>query len=355
MNTVLFDATGTTDPENDPMTFEWDFGDRAKTTGPLVTHVFRQISDFTVVLKVSDNHGGVSMATQVVHAVNAPPVFTSTPTLLVRAGTNYVYTPTLTDADGDASTFQLVEGPDTMSCDTNTGTLNWFPGTNNVGPNPIVLRATDANGGAADQAYTLVVTTPLGPQLDLEPTHIAMTNVLVDSQTLALSGTVRVDLRNNGSDDVPVPFTVSVFADDDCDSAYSTNADRVVGYGIFQAGFPAGASAYVEMTVRGQALFKDAPLYAFVDSQNAVPEYDESNNIRRSGFDAGTNQPPVVDLSASLLQVGRTNLPARALLTARLGNCGLVAVPTNVPMAFYDGKSESRRRVDRGRALRPSV
>ncbi|MEI6395379.1 MAG: PKD domain-containing protein, partial [Verrucomicrobiota bacterium] len=336
-STVTFDATASTDPEGDPMTFAWDFGDRSKTTGPLVTHVFHQISDFTVTLTVADNHGGVTTATQLIHALNAPPVFTSNPPLLTRAGTNCTYTPAITDADGDSSTFELITGPVTMSCDTNSGTLNWLPGTNNIGPNSIVLRATDANGASTDQSFTLVVSTALGPQLDLEPTHIEMTNVMVDSQTLALSGTVRVYLRNNGSDPVPVPFTVSVFVDADFDDAFSTNADYVVGYGVFPAGFPGDGSGYIDMTVNGQALFKDCPLDAFVDSQNVVPEYNKLNNIMRSGSDAPTNTPPVIDLSASLLQVGRLSLPTNALLTARLGNSGLVPVPTNVPMAFYDG------------------
>src|SRR5262249_44611351 len=126
METVSFDASGTTDPENDPLSYQWDFGDHSKTTGLLVTHVFQLISDFTVTLKVSDNHGGVSSATQTVHVLNAPPVFVSNPPLLTRAGTNYTYTPVVSDVDGDAHTFQLVQGPTTMSCDTNTGAVNWL-------------------------------------------------------------------------------------------------------------------------------------------------------------------------------------------------------------------------------------
>lgn len=341
MSDLALDASATTDPENDPMTFEWDFGDRTRTTGPLVSHMYRQMGDFTVTLKVSDNHGGVSLATRAIHVLNAPPVFTSHPPLLARAGTNYTYTPTLSDVDGDTSTFQLIQGPLAMLCDTNTGRLTWLPGTNDLGPNSVVLRATDTNGGSTDQSFTLVVTTPLGPQLDLAPTHIAMTNVVVDSQTLALSGTAKVYLRNSGTDTVPVPFTVSVFVDADFDGAYSTNADRLVGWGNFPAGLLSGQSGWIEMTVNGQSLFKDCPLYAFVDSENVVPEYDESNNIRRSGFDLATNQPPVIDLSAAALQVDRIALPAKATLTARLGNCGLVSVPTNVPMAFYDGNPKA--------------
>ncbi len=337
ISTVTFDAGATTDPENDPMSFEWDFGDRTKTTGPLVTHVFRQIGDFVVRLTVSDNRGGRSQSTKLIQSINAPPIFTSTPPLMVRATKPYAYTPTLDSVDGDSSTFQLVQGPATMSVDPTTGTLTWLPGTDNVGPNPVVLRATDEHGGTADQSFVIAVTVPLGPQIDLQPVHVVMTNVLVDSASLALSGTTRVYIRNNGTDPVPVPFTVSVFVDGDFDGDYSTNADRIVGYGTFPTGFPASSEAWIEMTVQGSSLFKDAPLYAFVDSQNVVAEYVESNNIMRSGSELGTNQPPVIDLSAGLLAVDRTTLPSSVRLTARLGNSGLVSVGTNVPMSFYDG------------------
>ena len=341
MTVVTFDATAVIDPEGDALTFEWDFGDRTRTTGPLVTHVFTQIGDYTVTLKVNDDRGGTNVMAQTIHALNAPPVFVSNPPLLCRAGTNYSYTPQLTDLDEDTSTFVLVQGPATMSCDTNTGTLTWFPGTNNVGPNPVVLRAIDANGGSNDQAFTLVVTTPLGPQLDLAPTHIFLTNVVVESQTLALSGSVRVYLRNNGTDTVPVPFTVTLFVDANNDGAFDTNIDRVVGQGNFPAGLPAAQETWIELGVSGQALFKDSPISAFIDSQNVVPEYNEANNIRRSGFEVDTNTPPVVDLSAASLQADRTGLPALAVLTARLGNSGLVPIATNVPMAFYDGDPHS--------------
>ena len=337
---VTFDATQTYSPSGDPMTFNWNFGDQGKTTGPLVTHVYQQIGNFTATLTVADNYGGVSVATQQLSVLDAPPVFNSTPLLLTPTGTNYSYQPVVTDAAGTSVTFQLVQGPALMSCDTNTGILNWLPGTNNLGPNSIDLRATDANGGVTDETYTLVVTTPLGPQIDLLPTHIDVTNLVADPDSLALSGTVRVYLSNNGTDPVPIPFTVSVFVhatNAPFTGKFATNVDELVGYGVIPAGFPAGASAYVDMTVFGTNFFLGCPLYAYVDSQDVVPEYNKLNNIMRAGSDLSTNTLPVVDFSASFLQVDRRTLPASALLTARLGNSGLVSVPTNVPVAFYDG------------------
>nr|MBP9902674.1 putative Ig domain-containing protein [Verrucomicrobiota bacterium] len=231
----------------------------------------------------------------------------------------------------------LPQGPATMSCDAATGALDWLPGTNNLGTKAVVLRATDAGGAATDQSFNIVVTTPTGPEVDLEPTGIVMTNVTVDSVTLALSGTIKVLVQNNGNDPVPIPFTVSVFVDADFDGLYSTNADRVVARGIIPAGLAKGSVGILEMALHGEALFKDAPLSAFVDSEGVVPEYDENNNLKRSGFDVNTNVPPVLDLSASSLQVNRSSLPTNAILTARLGNSGFVNVPANVPVSFYDG------------------
>jgi len=172
---VTFDATGTGDPEGDPLTFEWNFGDRFKTTGRLVTHVYQQIGDFPLTLTVRDNHGGITVVTQTVSAINAPPQFTSAPPLLVKAGQPYAYTPTVTDINGGLITFQLVTNPLTMTINTNTGALDWLPGTNDTGPTPSSC-APRCHGATADQSFNVVVTTPTGPEVDLELVSVVMTN-----------------------------------------------------------------------------------------------------------------------------------------------------------------------------------
>jgi RHS repeat-associated protein len=334
---ITFDATATTDPDGDTLTFDWDFGDRTRTTGPLVTHVFREVLDYVVTLKVRDQRGGETWETFAITARNSPATISSQPPLLVRSGQPYSYLPTVSDLNGDALSHELAQGPATMSVNPDTGAIDWLPGDADVGPNPVVLRVTDARGAVSEQSWTLVVTTPLGPEIDLEPLAIVMTNVTVDPQSLELGGTVRVEFRNNGADEVPVPFPVTVFVDADNDGAWSTNTDWVVASGTVPAGLQQGFVGWIEMGVRGLALFAGAPLSTFLDSENVVPEYDEANNLRRAGFNSNTNVPPVVDLTASRLQVDRTGLPDRVGLTARLGNAGLVPVAAGAPLAFYNG------------------
>ena len=51
---IVFDATGSYDPDGDPLIFAWDFGDGNKAYGPKVTHRFKKPGTYTVKLRVDD-------------------------------------------------------------------------------------------------------------------------------------------------------------------------------------------------------------------------------------------------------------------------------------------------------------
>ena len=51
---VTFDASGSTDPDNDPLTYTWDFGDGSTGSGPTATHTYSDNGAYSVVLSVSD-------------------------------------------------------------------------------------------------------------------------------------------------------------------------------------------------------------------------------------------------------------------------------------------------------------
>ncbi len=51
---VVFDASGSSDPDNDPLTFSWDFGDGNTANGPKVMHAYDEPGVYTVRLRVDD-------------------------------------------------------------------------------------------------------------------------------------------------------------------------------------------------------------------------------------------------------------------------------------------------------------
>ncbi len=59
---VLFDGSDSTDPENDALTFFWNFGDKKTAEGPTASHTYATKGKFKVVLTVKDSAGATSTA-----------------------------------------------------------------------------------------------------------------------------------------------------------------------------------------------------------------------------------------------------------------------------------------------------
>jgi len=54
---ILFDGSGSSDPNGDSLSFQWDFGDGTSGSGVKVGHIYRESGTFTAVLTVDDGHG----------------------------------------------------------------------------------------------------------------------------------------------------------------------------------------------------------------------------------------------------------------------------------------------------------
>lgn len=62
---VTFDASGSSDPDGNPLTYKWDFGDGTTSsfTFPNATHRYARAGNFTVRLTVDDGRGGSDTTT----------------------------------------------------------------------------------------------------------------------------------------------------------------------------------------------------------------------------------------------------------------------------------------------------
>jgi hypothetical protein len=75
-NEFTFDATSSFDPDNQALTYRWDFGDGTISEEPIVTHRYESGGEYNVILSVQDSSGldcDTAVSSQVV-TVNTPPV-----------------------------------------------------------------------------------------------------------------------------------------------------------------------------------------------------------------------------------------------------------------------------------------
>ncbi|MFO0605857.1 MAG: FG-GAP-like repeat-containing protein [Polyangiales bacterium] len=120
---------------------------------------------------------------------------------------------------------------------------------------------------------------------DLVATLVTATGT-TDAQTLAFAGSVTVTARNQGVTPVAGGFAVTVFRDVNGDGAVTAGTDVALGSATVGTALAAGATAMVTVTGVSTTLgFRAEPLYAMVDSADAVRESREDNNVARTGAD----------------------------------------------------------------------
>jgi glucose/arabinose dehydrogenase len=195
---VQFSSAGSNDPDGDPLTFAWDFGDGTSGTGPSPQHTYQGPSGTRVAtLTVSDNHGGATTATVPITVGNRPPVATiASPatTFKYKVGDVVSYSGSATDPDqgslpASALSWQIIihhcPGGDchTHPFLTGTGASGTFtvPDHGDDSYMELILTATDSGGltntvSQVIQPQTLQVTLATAPP-GLQVTYDGTTGV----------------------------------------------------------------------------------------------------------------------------------------------------------------------------------
>jgi PKD repeat protein len=162
---VSFTAAGSSDPNNDPLTFTWDFGDNSlpvSVTAPITTHTYSSLGTFTATLTVSDGQGGSDTAQATVtitdESQNTPPIADAGGPYAGTVGQLIQFNASgSSDPDGDPLTYLWNFG----NGDSRLGMNPMYAYTSD-GTWPVTLTVSDGRGGSDDDNATAVVN-PLPP------------------------------------------------------------------------------------------------------------------------------------------------------------------------------------------------
>jgi len=153
--TVVFNGSGSSDPDGTIQNYSWNFGDGTTATGVNTTHTYPNAGTFVSTLTVRDNDGATGVASIVitVNPANVPPVanVVATPTTgNVPLAVNFNGTGS-TDSDGTVVGYNWDFG------DGNTGTGSIANHTYAAAGNYTAILTVTDEDGATDTAQVTIV------------------------------------------------------------------------------------------------------------------------------------------------------------------------------------------------------
>lgn len=158
---VAMSGATSSDPDNDPLTYLWSFGDGATGSGPNVTHTYAQDGGYTVRLIVRDPLGLADTVTTTATVSNVAPAIASFAGATLLPGETYSATGSFTDPGADlwTATVDYGDGSGTSALGLSGKTFALSHTYAAAGSFTVTVRVSD-DDATSSRATTVTVLTP---------------------------------------------------------------------------------------------------------------------------------------------------------------------------------------------------
>lgn len=259
---LVVDAAASTDPDSDPMTFSWDFGDGTRGGGRKLPHVYPAAGSYTVTLTVSDGRGGSATATRTVTVSVGPAMGPAVDTLVaVTDGSAPLAGVAVSVIGGTAAATTGADGRATLPTGTGAPLQLRFSKSGFADQIKSISLPVGANSGflevrmlAREAPLTLASAAAGGTLTGKDGARVTFPpNALVDANGLPVTGAVQVNVTpvNVGSNANAFPGLFAGFREDGARGLLASYG--AVEYVLTSNGqrvqLAAGASATIEIPI----------------------------------------------------------------------------------------------------------
>ena len=204
---ITFDATSSTDPDNNIATYAWEFGDGNSGSGATVQHSYANGGTYTVTLTVTDFNGASSSATTTATVAHVAPTATfNAPSVVIEGSVATISLTSASTADARyafdcGGGYGAIGSASSASCPTtDNGTLN------------VRGKVVDASIDDLFTEYTASVTV----------TNVAPTAMFANNGPVSEGSAIQLSLSN--ASDVAADVAAGLTFAFDCGSGYETTA-----------------------------------------------------------------------------------------------------------------------------------